>query len=124
MRDLKAVFDCLRSAKVTLNASKCVFANCKVDFLGSGLSVDGIKPQHRLKDAINKFPQPATKKELRLFLGMAGFYRAFIKDFAYISQLPNKLTSDNVKFVWDNSCENAFQSLKQQLVREPSISQI
>ena len=93
----------------------------KVDFVGFELSVDGIKPQHRLADAINKFPQP-TKKELRRFLGMAGFYRAFIKDFAYISQPLNKLTSDNVKFVWDNSCKNAFQSLKQQLVREPVLA--
>ena len=48
MKDLKAVFDCLRAAKVTLKASKCVFANDKVDFLGFELSIDGIKPQHRL----------------------------------------------------------------------------
>ena len=122
MRDLRAVFDCLRSAKVTLKASKCVFANSKVDFLGFELSVNGIKPQHRLTDAINTFPQPTTKKELRRFLGMAGFYRAFIKNFATISQPLNKLTSDNVKFAWDTSCEKAFQTLKQQLLREPILA--
>ena len=122
IRDLKAVFDCLRSAKVSLKASKCVFADTKVDFLGFELSVDGIKPQHRLTEAIVKFPQPETKKELRRFLGMAGFYRAFIKDFATISQPLNKLTSDNTKFIWDMACEHAFQKLKQQLISEPILA--
>ena len=109
MRDLKAVFNCLRAAKVTLKTSKCVFADQKVDFLGFELSVAGIKPQTRLTNAINQFPHPESKKE---FLGIAGFYRAFIKDFATISQPLNKLTGDNVKFTSDSSCEAAFQELK------------
>ena len=68
MRDLKAVFNCLRAAKVTLKTSKCVFADQKVDFLGFELSVAGIKPQTlRLTNAINQFPHPESKKELRRF---------------------------------------------------------
>ena len=122
MRDLKAVFNCLRAAKVTLKTSKCVFADQKVDFLGFELSVAGIKPQTRLTNAINQFPHPESKKELRRFLGMAGFYRAFIKDFATISQPLNKLTGDNVKFTWDPSCEAAFQELKKHLMCEPILA--
>ena len=108
VRDLKAVFECLRTANVTLKASKCVFAAQKVEFLGFELSVDGIKPQKRLTNAINQLPHPESKKELRRFFGMAGFYRTFITDFATISQPLNRLTGDNVKFVWDTSCEAAF----------------
>ena len=122
MRDLKAVFDCLRAAKVTLKASKCVFAAQKVDFLGFELSVTGIKPQTRLTNAINHLPHPESKKEFRRFLGMAGLYRAFIKDFATISRPLNKLTADNSKFVWDSSCEAAFQELKQHLMCEPILA--
>ena len=77
------------------------FAAQKVEFLGFELSVDGIKPQKRLTNAVNQLPHPESKKELRRFLGMAGFYRTFIKDFATISQPLNRLTGDNVKFVWD-----------------------
>ena len=53
---------------------------------------------------------------------MAGFYRAFIKDFATISQPLNKLTGDNVKFTWDPSCEAAFQELKKHLMCEPILA--
>eukprot|EP00794_Sanderia_malayensis_P010230 gene10230-11279_t len=122
MRDLAAVLDCLRAAKVTLKASKCVFAAQKVDFLGFELSVDGIKPQTRLTNTINQLPHPESKKELRRFLGMAGFYRAFVKDFATTSRPLNKLTGDNVKFTWDSSCEAAFQTIKQYLMLEPILA--
>ena len=122
VRDLKAVFECLRTANVTLKASKCVFAAQKVEFLGFELSVDGIKPQKRLTNAINQLPHPESKKELRRFLGMAGFYRTFIKDFATLSQPLNRLTGDNVKFVWDTSCEAAFLEIKQHLMCEPILA--
>ena len=112
----------LRTANVTLKASKCVFAARKVEFLGFELSVDGIKPQKRLTNAINKLPHPESKKELRRFLGMAGFYRTFIKDFATISQPLNRLTGDNVKFVWGTSCEATFLEIKQHLMCEPILA--
>ena len=122
IHDLKNVFECLRIAQVTLKASICVFADEKVNFLGFELSVDGIKPQHCLTNAINEFHHPESKKEIRGFLGMAGFYRAFIKDFASISKPLNKLTGDNVKFMWDERCKVAFQELKQCLISEPILA--
>ena len=106
IRDLKSVFECLHTADVTLKASKCIFAAEKVEFLGFELSVEGIKPQARLTNAINGLPRPGWTKELRRFLGMAGFYRAFIKDFAALSQPLNRLTGDNVPFVWDSRCDS------------------
>ena len=122
IRDLKSVFECLHTADVTLKASKCIFAAEKVEFLGFELSVEGIKPQARLTNAINDLPRPGSKKELRRFLGMAGFYRAFIKNFTALSQPLNRLTGDNVPFVWDSRCDSAFQKIKQYLSCKPVLA--
>ena len=62
LRDLKSVFECLRTTNVTLKASKCVFAAAKVDYLGYDLSAEGIKPQDWLTKAVEEFKRPETKK--------------------------------------------------------------
>ena len=86
LHQLKTVFTRLRSAGITLKAPKCVIAHQKVDFLGYELSNNGIQPQQRVTDAIRDFPCPSSKKELKRFLGLAGFYRQFIQNFAEISK--------------------------------------
>ena len=122
IQDLATVFDRLRSAKVSLKASKCVFASEKVNFLGYELSFEGIQPQQRLTEAISNFPPPTTRKELKSFLGLAGFYRAFIRNFATITQPLNRLTSDNVQFAWSESCESAFCEIKRRLTSQPILA--
>ncbi len=122
MHDLKAVFSCLQTANVSLKPSKCIFAADRVNFLGFELSINGIQPQARLTDAIRQFQSPKSKKELKRFLGMAGFYRDFIRDFATISEPLNKLTCDNVPYTWSNECESAFNNLKQQLISRPVLA--
>ena len=82
MRNLEAVLECFKAASVTLKVLKCIFAAQLVEFLGFELSVNGIESHKRLASAINLLPHPESKKELPHFLGMAGIYRAFIKDFA------------------------------------------
>ena len=82
---IEQLFARLRESDISLKLSKCIFASDKVDFLGFELSRTGIKPQNRLTEAIESYKRPATKKELRGFLGLAGFYRAFIPNFADIS---------------------------------------
>ena len=62
LKDLEAVFQRLRSADISLKASKCIFASQTIEFLGYELSADGIKPQERLTMAIREFPRPSTKK--------------------------------------------------------------
>ena len=91
---LEMVLECLRAAGVTLKPPKCVIGSDCVDFLGYQLSREGIKPQERLTEAIDTFQTPCTKKEVKRFIGLAGFYRQFIKDFALISTPLSRLTSD------------------------------
>eukprot|EP00112_Aurelia_sp_Birch-Aquarium-sp1_P010237 Seg2195.9 transcript_id=Seg2195.9/GoldUCD/mRNA.D3Y31 product="Retrovirus-related Pol polyprotein from transposon 17.6" pseudo=true protein_id=Seg2195.9/GoldUCD/D3Y31 len=99
----------------------CIFASDKVDFLGFELSRTGIKPQTRLTESTKSYKRPTTKKELRGFLGLAGFHRAFIPNFADISAPLNGLTNDKVPFIWTDMCEEAFVQLKMKLTSEPIL---
>ena len=120
--NLEQVFQRLKLSGISLKLSKCVFASEKVDFLGFELSNERIKPQARLTEAIDKYKRPGTRKELKGFLGLAGFYRSFIPNFAKICQPLNKLTSEHVPFQWDDSCEVAFSVLKQKLLSKPVLN--
>ena len=121
-RDLELVLDCFEKANISLKASKCVFGSDRVEFLGFELSGQGVKPQRRLTEAIENFAQPSCKKDVKSFLGMANFYRTFIKDFAKISHTLNRLTSDNVDFIWTEDCEMAFKTLKKKLCSAPVLA--
>ena len=122
LSELEEVFKRLRAANISLKASKCVFAAEKVDFLGYELSAAGIRPQKRLTESIQNFSQPKSRKEVKRFLGMAGFYRNFIEGFGNISHPLNKLTCDNVSFLWDDACEAAFNDLKRCLMSAPALA--
>ena len=121
LQSIETVFERMQESNIALKLSKCIFASHKVDFLGFVLSNSGIRPQSRLTEAISKFEQPKTKKELKGFLGLAGFYRAFIRDFANIAEPLNNLTSDKIPFVWTDECTNAFSALKRALLSHPVL---
>ena len=78
-------------------------------------------PQYSLTETTDKFKCPETKKELNSFLGLAGFYRSFIPNFAQISQALNRVTSDTVVFAWDNTYAQAFCTLKALLSSKPVL---
>ena len=112
LQDIQSVLELLRQSNISLKATKCVFACNKVDFLGCELSHKGIKPQKRLTEAVNSFHRPEPKREVKQFLGLTGFYRHFIQDFADVSCPLNKLTGEGVPFNWDSNCQQAFDLLK------------
>jgi hypothetical protein len=76
VRRLGLVFDRIRDADFKLNLPKCTFAAPEVIYL----SADGITPDETKATAIWNFPTPRTLKEVRAFLSLAGYYRAFIQD--------------------------------------------
>ena len=57
--------------------------------------------------------RPTTVTEIRSFLGLAGYYRRFIKNFSKIAAPLTRLTQKNVKFVWSGTCESSFKELKE-----------
>ncbi|KAL8125566.1 hypothetical protein AgCh_013013 [Apium graveolens] len=72
-------------------------------------------------EAIMSWERPKTPTEVRSFLGLAGYYRRFVKDFSKIATPLTKLTRKNQKFEWSAECENSLQELKQRLVTAPVL---
>lgn len=122
IKTLQMEFSKLREAGITLKLSKCKFASDSIYFFGYNLSQEGVHPQAAVTEAIKSFARPTSKKELKRFLGMIGFYRNFISRFSDTSHVLNKLTSDKVEFQLNDDCEAAFLSLKNSLCMLPVLA--
>ena len=109
---LEDVLSRLQKAGLKLSAKKCVFAADEVKFLGHNLSKRGISPCADKIEIVQQFPVPTKVKEVRSFLGLVGYYRRFVKDFARIARPLYNLTKKNLVFKWDESCQKAFESLR------------
>ena len=122
VEDLKIVFERLRRANLKLKPSKCSFGKRSVNYLGHVVSAEGVKPDKSKIELVQEFPAPKNQKQVKQFLGLAGYYRRFIKDYANIASPLNSLLQKNKKFDWNDKCETAFQTLKERLVTEPILS--
>ena len=118
---LRKVLTTLREHKLYAKFSKCEFWLRQVSFLGHVVSKDGISVDPTKVEAITKWERPTTVTEVRSFLGLAGYYRRFVQDFAKISSPLTKLTKKGVPFRWDDACEASFQNLKERLVTAPVL---
>ncbi|KAL8120797.1 hypothetical protein AgCh_017831 [Apium graveolens] len=112
----------LREKQLYAKFSNCEFWLTEVQFLGHVVSKEGIKVDPVKIEAVSKWEQPKTPTEIRSFLGLAGYYRRFMKDFSKISSPLTKLTRKNEKFVWTEKCEKSFQELKRRLVTAPVLA--
>nr|GFA73041.1 reverse transcriptase domain-containing protein [Tanacetum cinerariifolium] len=89
--------------------------------LGHKISRDEIEVDKDKVDIITKLPHPTTVKGVRSFLGHAGFYRRFIKDFSKISRPMTHLLEKETSFIFSEDCIKAFQTLKQKLMEAPIL---
>ncbi|GJW10844.1 reverse transcriptase domain-containing protein [Tanacetum coccineum] len=87
--------------------------------LGHKISKKGIEVDKAKIDVISKLPHPTTVKGIRSFLGHAGFYRRFIKDFSKISRPMTHLLEKNTPFILSEDCILSFQTLKKKLTEAP-----
>lgn len=122
MENLKLVIERIRKANLTLNPKKCQLFNTKVKYLGHMISGDGIETDPDKTESIRTWPQPTNKTELRSFLGLATYYRKFVKHFSSIAQQLHKLTEADVTFEWSSKCEEAFKTLKEKLTSSPILA--
>ena len=81
--------------------------------LGHIISKKDIEVDKAKVELIIKLPPPTIVKRVRQFLGHAGFYRRFIKDFSKLSKPLCELLGKDAKFVWDERCQRSFEQLKQ-----------
>ena len=122
LSNLKDVFDATREAGLKLNGNKCVFAQPSVRYLGYVISAQGIAPDEEKVKAVEQFPVPEDVVRLRRFLGIVGYYRRFICGFGDIAAPLFKLLQKDSKFEWKQSCTEAFQALKESLIKAPVMS--
>jgi hypothetical protein len=97
---LRAIFNALRDAHLFGNLEKCTFCMDRVSFLGYVVTPQGIEVDHAKVEAIHDRPIPKNFSQVRSFLGLAGFYHHFLKDFSTIATLLNELTKKGVPFSW------------------------
>lgn len=119
---LNVVFGRLEAASLTLNLAKCEFGKAVVTYLGKQVGQGCVRPVSAKVEAILQFPQPTNKRELRRFLGMAGYYRAFCRNFSVIVSPLTDLLSTTRKFTWSSECSLAFEAVKDLLCNAPVLS--
>lgn len=131
IQNIETIFTTLRKANFRIQPDKSEFLKTEVEFLGFIVSQNGLKPNQKKIEAIQKYPQPTNLKQLRMFLGLSGYYRRFIRDYAKLAKpLTNLLRgedghrriskneSKNFKINLDDDAVQAFNTIRNILSSE------
>ncbi|GJT42516.1 reverse transcriptase domain-containing protein [Tanacetum coccineum] len=106
---------------LVLNWEKCHFMVKEGIVLGHKISKSIIEVDRAKVDVISKLPPPTMVKGIRSFLGHAGFYRRFIKDFSKIAQPMTHLLEKDTLFFFSSECQSSFEILKKKLTEDPIL---
>ena len=87
----------------------------KVAFIGHVISNETVLVDPQKKEAATNCPRPKNSAEVRSFLGLAGYYQRFVRNFSKIATSLTNLTRKVAKYEWTEQCEEAFQELKKRL---------
>ena len=118
---LEKLLKALQNANLVVKLSKCTFVHAQVEYLGYVVGQGTIAPPHAKVKAICDLKPPNNRKEVRRILGMAGYYRMFLINFADLVAPLTDLLKKERKFVWTKECEEAFQLLKLTLSSSPIL---
>ena len=118
---IKEIFKRLKAADLKMKRSKCDFFKKHIHYLRYLISANGIQPLKDKLDMIHDMPAPCNSKEVKQFLGLAGYYRKFVPCFADLSRPLARLTCKDRVFEWTHECRKAFNILKQSLCAQPIL---
>ena len=121
LTNLETVHNRCIEKNLVLNREKCHFMVNQGIVLGHVISNKGIEVDKAKVELISKLPSPTNVKAVRQFLGHAGFYMRFIKDFSKIEKPLCKLMVKDTKFIWDERCQKSFEELKLHLTTAPIV---
>ena len=111
----------LRKANLHLQPDKCEFLRPEIQYLGHIIDKNGVRPDPKKIIAVKEFPVPKTQKNVKQFLGLAGYYRSFIEGFSKIANPLNQLLKKDTPFIWADKQQTAFDILKSRLCEEPLL---
>ncbi|CAM5135995.1 unnamed protein product [Natator depressus] len=123
LEHLQKVFERIREAGLTVKAKKCQIGLNRVTYLGHQVGQGTINPLQAKVDAIQKWPVPKSKKQVKYFLGLAGYYRRFVLQYSQIATPLTDLTKKKQPNVvqWTEECQKAFNQLKATLMCDPVL---
>ena len=118
---LVMVFSILQDNQLHVNVGKCQFGQERLEYLGHWISAEGVSTDMGKVSSILKWPRPQSIRDVRSFLGMAGYYRKFVRNYALIAKPLFHLTKGN-KIAWTEEAEDSFHQLKQALASTPVLA--
>ena len=119
LENLRRVLERCQEKNLVLNWEKCHFMVTQGIMLGHIVSREGIEVDKAKVELISNLPTLKCVEDIRSFLGYAGFYRRFIKDFSAIARSLYNFLAKDITFEWSQACEAAFDKLKTMLVSPP-----
>lgn len=118
---LEAVFELMRDNMLFAKESKCAFGVKRIEYLGHFISQKGVETDPSKISAVNSWPVPTNVKDVRSFLGLAGYYRKFVRNYAIICKPLTELLKKG-GFHWTEESQAAFTKLKQALTSAPVLA--
>lgn len=122
MELLTKILDRLMVAGLTINFQKCNFCRPELKYLGYIVNKDGLLVNPDKVRAITEFPRPKSPTAVKRFVGLASWYRRFIRNFSTEMDPLHKLTGKNKPFNWTEECEDAFTKVKSLLTSAPVMA--
>ena len=120
---LQVVLETLRKEQLYAKLSKCEFWMNEVSFLGHIVSKEGIRVDPKKIEVVVEWKTPRNVTEVHSFLGLAGYYRRFVKGFSMTAAPMTRLLQKNVKYDWSEKCQRSFDKLKTFLTEAPVLTQ-
>lgn len=122
INSIHEIFEKLRASNLKIQIDKCNFFSKQTEYLGHILTNEGIKPNTKKVEAIQNLKIPHTRKQIKSFLGITGYYRKFIKDYAKVAQpMTRHLKKDSKINTNDPSYRDSFEKLKELITNYPTL---
>jgi len=119
---MRTVLDRLRLVGLKVKPSKCILFKTQIEYLGHLVSAAGIHTMQDKVDALRDFPVPRCIKDVRSFIGLASYYRKFVKGFVTIAEPLTRLLGKPTRFEWNPKAQKAFEALKEALMQATSLA--
>ena len=121
LQHVRIAMEKLGKAKLYARLQISEFFKSRVEYLGLDVSAQGVQSSPEKIRAVVEWPTPENVRDVRSFLGLAGFYRRFVRRFSQKARPLTHLTKDKTPWKWESAQEEAFNSLKRSLVTAPVL---